>query len=235
VIRHQALELVAGVLTAAVRVMQQCVRFAASPDRHDESVGDELRCHRGAHRPADDATREQIDDGSHIQPTFRGPDIREVSDPFAVRSGCFKGAVEHVRSDGARLPLTQIGRQAAPARTCFEGVSNGTLTGAPERRVLASRQRLDVLMDGAWRRCRCGLARRWGAGGVPSGAWPDGGVGAGVLGVGGREDEARCIARNGPRKRLRDLEAGSRYSIMMLLGGATGWPLGSGGRWVRAA
>jgi hypothetical protein len=56
VIRHQALELVAGVLAAAVRVMQQRIRLAASPDRHDESIGDKLRCHRGAHRPADDAT-----------------------------------------------------------------------------------------------------------------------------------------------------------------------------------
>jgi hypothetical protein len=50
----------------------------------------------------------------HIEPAFRCPDIREVSDPFAVWSGGFKGAIENVRSDGARLPLTQIGRQAAP-------------------------------------------------------------------------------------------------------------------------
>jgi hypothetical protein len=37
-------------------------------------------------------------------------------------SGSFKAAFENVRSDGARLPLTKIGRQAAPARACFEGL-----------------------------------------------------------------------------------------------------------------
>lgn len=29
-------------------------RLASAPDRHDESVGDELSCHFGLHRPADD-------------------------------------------------------------------------------------------------------------------------------------------------------------------------------------
>jgi hypothetical protein len=33
------------------------------------------------HRPADNTPR--VDDGSHIEPVFRCPDIREVSDPFA--------------------------------------------------------------------------------------------------------------------------------------------------------
>ena len=58
------------------------------------------------------------------EPAFRGPDIGEVSDPFAVGSGGFKGAIENVWSDGACLPLTRIGRQAAPARTCFEGLGS---------------------------------------------------------------------------------------------------------------
>ena len=48
--------------------------------------------------------------------------IREVRNPFAVGSGRFEGAIEHVRSDGGRRPLTQIGRQAPPPRTGFEGL-----------------------------------------------------------------------------------------------------------------
>ena len=40
--------------------------------------------------------------------------------PFAVGSGGFKAAAENVGCDGARLPLPQIGRQAAPAWTCLE-------------------------------------------------------------------------------------------------------------------
>src|SRR5256886_16531623 len=81
-------------------------------------------CHSGAQRPPHHTPGEEIDDGGHIEPAFRCPDIREVSDPFAVWSGGFKGAIENVGSDGARLPLTQIGRQAAPARTCFDGLES---------------------------------------------------------------------------------------------------------------
>ena len=77
----------------------------------------------GAHRPANDTPGEQINDGRDKEPAFRGPDIREVSDPFAVGSGGFKVAVEHVGRDGARLPLTQIGRQAAPAGRALNACS----------------------------------------------------------------------------------------------------------------
>ncbi len=60
---------------------------------------------------------EEIDDGGHIEPALRRPYVRKVCNPFAVGSRRFEGAVEHVRSNGARLPLTQIGRQATPSRT----------------------------------------------------------------------------------------------------------------------
>src|SRR5207245_2485228 len=53
---------------------------------------------------------------------FRGPDIGKVSNPFAVGSGRCEGAIEHIGSDGGDLPLTQIGRQATPARTSFESL-----------------------------------------------------------------------------------------------------------------
>ena len=39
---HQPLELLAAVLTALVGVMQQAVEFTATPDRHDERVGDQF-------------------------------------------------------------------------------------------------------------------------------------------------------------------------------------------------
>jgi hypothetical protein len=65
---------------------------------------------------------EEIDDGRHIEPALRCPHIREVSDPFAVGSGRFEAAIEHVRSDGGDLPLTQSGRQSTPSRTRFKGL-----------------------------------------------------------------------------------------------------------------
>jgi len=102
--------------------MQQRIGSASSPDRHHQGIGDELRRHRCAHRPANDTSGEQVDDCSHIEPTFRCPDIREVGNPFAVGSRCFEAAVEHVGSDGGDLPLTQIRRQSTPSRTGFESL-----------------------------------------------------------------------------------------------------------------
>src|SRR6266851_5042803 len=109
-------------LAAAIGMMQQRVRFAPSPDRHDQGIGDELGGHRCVHRPANYPAGEQIDDGSYIEPALRCPHIREVSDPFAVGSGRIEAAVEHVGSDGGDLPLTQIRRQSTPSRACFKGL-----------------------------------------------------------------------------------------------------------------
>src|SRR5260370_17467396 len=64
----------------------------------------------------------EIDNSRHIEPTLRRPHISEVSNPFVIGSRRVEGAVEHVRSDGGRLPLTQIGRQATPSRPCFKGL-----------------------------------------------------------------------------------------------------------------
>src|SRR5439155_21932871 len=115
-IGHQLLELLAGVLAATVGMMQQRIGFTPSPDRHHQGIGDELRCHRSPHRPADNAPGEEIDNSSHIQPTLRCPHIREGSNPFAIGSRRGEAALEHVRSDGGRRPLTQIERQAPPPR-----------------------------------------------------------------------------------------------------------------------
>jgi hypothetical protein len=122
VIGHQPLELLAGVLATAIGMMQQSIRFAASPDRHHQGIGDELGRHRCVHRPANHPAGEEIDHGGHIEPALRGPDIGEVGDPFAVGSGCLEAAVEHIGSDGGGLPLTHIRRQAPPSRACFEGL-----------------------------------------------------------------------------------------------------------------
>jgi len=78
IVGHQALELLAGILSTLVGVVQQGIGLAAPPDRHDQCVGDELGRHGVAHRPADDAPREQVDHGRNIQPAFGGPDVGEV-------------------------------------------------------------------------------------------------------------------------------------------------------------
>ena len=103
---HQPLELLAAVLAAAVGVMQQRIGFAPSPDGHHQSTGDELYGHSSTYRPADHATREQIDGGSDIEPAFRYPDLGEVCHPFAIGCGRLEAAVELVGSEGGRLPLS---------------------------------------------------------------------------------------------------------------------------------
>jgi len=79
VIGHQLLELLAGVPAAAIGVMQQRVGLTAAPDCHHQRVDQEPCRPRCTHRPARDTAGEQIDDGSHIEPTFRCLDISEVS------------------------------------------------------------------------------------------------------------------------------------------------------------
>jgi hypothetical protein len=69
-------------------------------------IGDELRLHRCMHRLANHAAGERIGNGGNTEQAFRGPDIGEVGDPFAVGSGCLEAAVQHIGSDGGNLPPT---------------------------------------------------------------------------------------------------------------------------------
>ena len=101
IVGHQPLELLAGVLAAAIGVMQKGVGLASPPDRHQQRVRDKLRRHLRFHRPADNAAREEIDDGSHVEPALGRPDIDEVGDPFAVGLIGRELPVEHVRRDGS--------------------------------------------------------------------------------------------------------------------------------------
>jgi hypothetical protein len=97
------------VLAAAIGMMQQRIGLAPAPDRHHQSIGDELGRHGCAHRPADHTAGEQIDHGSHKEPAFRRPDIGEIGNPFAVRRRRREAAVEYVGGDGGDLPLVAAG------------------------------------------------------------------------------------------------------------------------------
>ena len=109
--------------------MQQGVRLAASPDRHQQSIGDELRRHLRLNRPADDAAREPVDDGGDVEPALRGPDIGEVGDPFAVRLIGFELPVERVRRHGGDRPFV-LARDVNPLICAL--VSPLTLNGCQE-------------------------------------------------------------------------------------------------------
>jgi hypothetical protein len=59
---------------------------STSFERHHERIGDELTIRRGAHRPADHATRPQVDDTREMQPAFAGAELGDVRRPHLIRS-----------------------------------------------------------------------------------------------------------------------------------------------------
>src|SRR5215469_5687355 len=119
VYRQQLLILAAGVLAAAIRVMQQTLRRMAVLQCHLQGVQRDAAIEPFAERPADHAAREQIDDYRQVQPTLQSPQIANVCDPAAVGGGHCK------------LPVQQIllNRQAMPG-----------ISGAAEATVCASTQ-----------------------------------------------------------------------------------------------
>lgn len=79
-----------------IGVMQQFVRSAPLPDRHDPGIRNYFGFHGVAHRPATGASREQLDHHSDVQPTFGRPDSGKGSDPLLIWTVGFKAAVKHV-------------------------------------------------------------------------------------------------------------------------------------------
>jgi len=100
--------------------MEQRVRLAAPPDRHHQRVHDQGCIAIRLHGPADDAPGEQVQHDGDIEPAFRGPDIREIGQPLAVRPLRLEVPVEDVVGD--HRPVAVVLRLSAPFRPGFEGV-----------------------------------------------------------------------------------------------------------------
>lgn len=115
VIGHQLQQQLAGVLGAATGMMQRRVRFAPSPNRHHQGVGNEPR---------------------RCEPTFRGPDPGEVGNPFSVGIGCFEASVKYVGSDGGglRRPPRSSGRRRCRGRAVGASEPQGLLTPTHTKR-----------------------------------------------------------------------------------------------------
>jgi len=89
--------------------MQQLDWLTTPPDSHHQGIGHELRGHARLHRPANDATRVQVEHHGHVQPAFGSPEVGEVGHPLLVWCVCLELAVEHVACDGAALAA--VGRE----------------------------------------------------------------------------------------------------------------------------
>jgi hypothetical protein len=81
---RRSLELLARILAAAIGVIQQGVRPAASPNRHQPGIGDKLGRHGGTHRPSDHAQGEQINLDGNVQPSLRRPGIGKFVEQRAM-------------------------------------------------------------------------------------------------------------------------------------------------------
>ncbi len=114
---QQPLKLLAAVLAALVRVVHQRLGLAAAPDGHHQRIEHELGGHLRAHRPADGAAAEEIQDDRQIQPAFAGADVGEVGDPLLVGAGGLKLPVEHVRGNAMFRTHPAVGRRAQPSGT----------------------------------------------------------------------------------------------------------------------
>ena len=85
VLAEEGLPLPAGELGALVGMHRDPVVGLSSPDGHQQGLQGEVRRHAGLGGPADDTTREQIDDDTQIQPAFVGLDVGDVGDPDLIR------------------------------------------------------------------------------------------------------------------------------------------------------
>ena len=71
----------AGVLASLVRVMDDALRWPASPDRHVDGFDDQLAAEMIGHRPADDAPAVDVEHHRQIEEPRPGRDIGDVGDP----------------------------------------------------------------------------------------------------------------------------------------------------------
>src|SRR5881392_241430 len=86
-----------GVLTAAIRMMDQARPRAASLECHGEGGNGEFGAQMLAHRPADDLASEQVEDHGQVEPTFAGRDVGDIRQPDLI------GPV------GCEIPIQQVG------------------------------------------------------------------------------------------------------------------------------
>jgi len=91
---------VESALRTPVRMVDQAVITLrlARVQRLLQSIEDEIRSHRTADAPPDDATGEDIDDEGDVLPSLPRRDVREVGDP------------ELVRPLGPELPINPVQR-----------------------------------------------------------------------------------------------------------------------------
>src|SRR5688572_16508136 len=104
-----------SVLASTVGVMDEVAGRTAAPERHLECRDWELGPHVFGDSPADDATREQVDQDREVEPSLVRPDVRDVADPLAIDGLRREVPRKDVRGHG--LIVLGVGRLAESRRT----------------------------------------------------------------------------------------------------------------------
>ena len=79
-------EVIAGILAATVRMMDESPLGLSCVDRHPQGSQNNAPAHPAAHQPAHDATGIEIRHNGQIQPALMGGDIRNVGSPAPIGS-----------------------------------------------------------------------------------------------------------------------------------------------------
>lgn len=86
-------------------MIKQRIGLAAVPDGHYQRVHDQRCIAFRLHRPADDASGEEVKNHGHVQPAFGGSNIGEVSQPFLVWPVGGELTVKNIIGDHRTLTL----------------------------------------------------------------------------------------------------------------------------------
>ena len=79
-------KIIAPILTAAIRVMDQCPRRLTGIDRHAQGIDDQMSAHQAVHGPTDYAAGEQVHCNGKIQPTLTRRDIGDITRPTLIKT-----------------------------------------------------------------------------------------------------------------------------------------------------
>ncbi len=96
-----------GILTAAIRVVQEPCQGCPVRERHGEGPLGQLHGQPVAHRPADHAARVEIKHDGKIESALRGPDVGDGPGPHPIRRRDRELAIEGVLGHGE--PVLRLG------------------------------------------------------------------------------------------------------------------------------
>jgi hypothetical protein len=96
VLFQQFLVVMAGVLAAAIGMMNQTRRWFSQVDRHYQGPDHQRLFHAPIDRPTDHAAGIKIDDDGQIDPALLSPQISDVRTPSLVRCRRRKIPIQHV-------------------------------------------------------------------------------------------------------------------------------------------